>query len=99
MILRPSPTRRGRSFFPIEQRSGPVLKSPKVILALVLVQVLFSTLPVVVKVALRALSSPALALLRVTGAAVLFLILQRAITRERIHSWRDYGLLALYSLF
>jgi drug/metabolite transporter (DMT)-like permease len=75
------------------------LKSPRVILALVLVQVLFATLPVVVKVALRDLSSPALALLRVTGAAALFLVLQRSIVRERIRSWRDYGLLALYSLF
>jgi drug/metabolite transporter (DMT)-like permease len=75
------------------------LKSPKVILALVLVQVLFATLPVAVKVALRDLSSPALALLRVTGAAALFLVLQRTIVRERIHSLRDYGLLAVYSLF
>lgn len=75
------------------------MRSPKVLLALVMVQVLFSTLPVVVKVALRDLSSPSLALLRVTGAAMLFLVLQRTITRERIHSWRDYGLLALYSLF
>lgn len=99
MFLRPSPTRRGRSFFPCDERSGPVLKSPKVILALVLVQVLFATLPVVVKVALRDLSSPALALLRVTSAAALFLVLQRTMVRERIHSLRDYGLLALYSLF
>jgi drug/metabolite transporter (DMT)-like permease len=75
------------------------LRSPKVILALVMVQVLFATLPVVVKVVLRDLSSPALALLRVSGAAALFFILQSTLVRERIHSWRDYGLLALYSLF
>ena len=75
------------------------MKSPKVILALVLVQVLFATLPVVVKVALRDLSSPALALLRVSGAAALFLVLHRVTVHERIRSWRDYGLLALYSLF
>jgi drug/metabolite transporter (DMT)-like permease len=75
------------------------LKSPKVLLALVLVQVLFATLPVAVKVALRDLSSPALALLRVSGAAALFFVLQMTITRERVRSWRDYGLLALYSLF
>lgn len=99
MFLRPSPIRRGRSFFQFDQGKWPVLKSPRVILALVLVQVLFATLPVVVKVALRDLSSPALALLRVTGAAALFLVLQRTLVRERIHSWRDYGLLALYSLF
>lgn len=75
------------------------MKSPKVILALVLVQVLFATLPVAVKIALRDLSSPALALLRVSGAAALFFVLAATITRERIQSWRDYGLLALYSLF
>lgn len=75
------------------------MKSPKVLLALVLVQVLFATLPVAVKVALRDLSSPALALLRVSGAAALFFVLQMTITRERVRSWRDYGLLALYSLF
>ena len=75
------------------------MRSPKVILALLMVQVLFATLPVVVKVVLRDLSSPALALLRVTGAAALFLVLQSTLVRERVHSWRDYGLLALYSLF
>lgn len=75
------------------------MKSPKVILALVLVQVLFATLPVMVKVVLRDLSSPALALLRVAGAAALFFVLHASIVRERVHSWRDYGLLALYSLF
>lgn len=76
-----------------------MLKSPKIVIALVLVQVFFATLPIAVKVALRDLSSPALALLRVSGAALLFWILQRATVRERILSWRDYGLLAAYSLF
>lgn len=75
------------------------MKSPKVLLALLLVQVLFATLPVVVKVALRDLSSPALALLRVSGAAALFFVLQSTIARERVRGWRDYGLLAVYSLF
>jgi drug/metabolite transporter (DMT)-like permease len=75
------------------------LRSPKVILALVMVQVLFATLPVVVKVALRDLSPPVLALLRVGGAAALFFVLHGALVSERVHSWRDYGLLALYSLF
>lgn len=76
-----------------------MLKSPKVVVALVLVQVFFATLPIAVKVALRDLSSPALALLRVSGAALLFWVLQRVTIRERILSWRDYGLLAAYSLF
>jgi drug/metabolite transporter (DMT)-like permease len=75
------------------------VKSPKVILALVLVQVFFATLPIAVKIALRDLSSPSLALLRVTGATALFFVLQRALVGERIRSARDYGLLAVYSLF
>lgn len=76
-----------------------MLKSRKVIVALVLVQVFFATLPVAVKIALRDLSSPALALLRVAGAAALFWVLHRVTVRERVRSWRDYGLLAVYSLF
>jgi drug/metabolite transporter (DMT)-like permease len=75
------------------------VKSPKVVLALVLVQVLFATLPIAVKVALRDLTSPALALLRVAGAALLFWVIHRLTVREHIQSWRDYGLLAAYSLF
>lgn len=75
------------------------MKSPKVILALVLVQVFFSTLPIAVKLALRELSSPALALLRVGGAAALFFVLQRVVSGERVRSARDYALLATYSLF
>ncbi|HEX2077526.1 MAG TPA: DMT family transporter [Longimicrobium sp.] len=75
------------------------MKSPKVIAALVLVQVFFATLPIAVKLALRELSSPALALLRVAGAAALFFVLQRMVSGERIRSARDYALLATYSLF
>ena len=75
------------------------MKSPKVVVALVLVQVFFATLPIAVKLALRDLSSPALALLRVTGAAALFFVLQRIVSGERIRSARDYALLATYSLF
>lgn len=76
-----------------------MLKSPGVIVALLLVQVFFATLPIAVKVALRDLSSPALALMRVAGAAALFWVLHRATVRGRVRSWRDYGLLAAYSLF
>jgi len=65
----------------------------------VLVQVFFATLPIAVKVVLRELSSPALALLRVGGAAALFWVLHRVTVQGRVRSWRDYGLLALYSLF
>jgi drug/metabolite transporter (DMT)-like permease len=69
------------------------------IVALLLVQLFFATLPIAVKVALRELSSPALALLRVAGAAALFWIIHRLSVHERIASWADYGRLALYSVF
>jgi drug/metabolite transporter (DMT)-like permease len=70
-----------------------------VFVALVAVQVLFATLPIAVKVALREFSSPGLALLRVTGATLLFILLQRTLVGERIHGRRDYLELALYSVF
>lgn len=76
-----------------------MLKSPRVVIALVLVQVFFATLPIAVKVVLRDLSSPALALLRVAGAAALFWVLHRVTVRERVRSRRDFGRLAVYSLF
>lgn len=67
--------------------------------ALVMVQVFFATLPIAVKIALRDLSSPSIALLRVAGGAALFLILQRIISGERVRSGADYARLALYALF
>jgi drug/metabolite transporter (DMT)-like permease len=73
--------------------------SRSTLLALLLVQLFFATLPIAVKVALRDLSPPALALLRVGGAAALFALLHRATVRERIRSGGDYLRLALYSLF
>lgn len=69
-----------------------------VVLVLVLVQVLFGTLPIAIKFALRDLSSPALTLLRVGGAALLFILISRLTLRERIRSKRDYALLAFFSL-
>lgn len=42
------------------------------------------------------MSAPTLALLRVSGAAILFLILQRVFVRERVKSLGDYARLALY---
>ncbi|HEX8394058.1 MAG TPA: DMT family transporter [Longimicrobium sp.] len=67
--------------------------------ALVLVQVFFATLPIAVKVALRDLSSPALALIRVSGAALLFVVIHQSTVRERVRGRRDILLLAVYSLF
>lgn len=70
-----------------------------VVFALLAVQLLFATLPIAVKIALRDLSSPALALLRVAGAALLFVVIQRALVVERIRSRADYARLAVYAVF
>jgi drug/metabolite transporter (DMT)-like permease len=67
-------------------------------LALIAVQIMFGTWPIVGKYALRVLPSTALVAFRVCGAAVAFLILQRAMGRVRILCKRDYAKLALYSL-
>lgn len=68
-------------------------------MALLGVQLFFGTLPIAVKVALRELSSPALALARCAGAAVLFVALHATLVREPVRSRRDYGLLAAYAVF
>jgi drug/metabolite transporter (DMT)-like permease len=67
--------------------------------ALLFVQLFFGTLPIAVKLALRELASPALALLRVGGASLLFVALHGTLVRERVRGRRDYGLLALYAVF
>lgn len=66
--------------------------------ALFMVQVMFGTWPIVGKIALRALPSTALVALRVCGASIAFLILQRIIGSVRIVSRRDYARLLLYSI-
>jgi drug/metabolite transporter (DMT)-like permease len=65
---------------------------------LLLTQVIFATLPIAVKVALRDLSTPSIALVRVVGAALLFVALHLALVRERVRSPADYARLALYGL-
>jgi drug/metabolite transporter (DMT)-like permease len=67
--------------------------------ALLGVQLFFGTLPIAVKLALRELTSPALALARCAGAAALFLVLHITLVRERVQSRRDYALLAVYAVF
>jgi drug/metabolite transporter (DMT)-like permease len=67
--------------------------------ALIAVQLLFATAPIAVKIALRELSSPTLALLRALGAAALFMILHRLLSGRRVHPRRDYLRLAGYALF
>lgn len=70
----------------------------KVYAALVAVQVIFATLPIAAKIALRELGSPALCLLRVSGAALVFVILQRILVGEKIRELRDYRDLAFFSI-
>ena len=74
-------------------------ETARVYTALVFVQIFFGVLPIAVKVALREMTSPALALLRVAGAALLFRALHAALVRERIRDRRDYRMLAAYAVF
>jgi drug/metabolite transporter (DMT)-like permease len=68
-------------------------------LALIAVQVLFGSWPIVGKIALRAMPPTALAAFRVCGAALAFVLLQRALGRaRRVVARKDYARLALYSL-
>jgi drug/metabolite transporter (DMT)-like permease len=69
-----------------------------VFVALVFVQVLFSTLPIAAKIALDELSSPAITLIRVSIAAFIFRIIQRLTVHERIERRSDYLRLAYYSV-
>jgi drug/metabolite transporter (DMT)-like permease len=79
------------------KRLGRV-KNRSVIVALVIVQVLFSTLPIAAKIALRELSSPSIVLVRVTVAALIFFLIQRLTIHERIRSRQDFIRLAGYSV-
>jgi drug/metabolite transporter (DMT)-like permease len=67
-------------------------------LALIAVQLMFGTWPIVGKIALRVLPSAGLVVLRVVGAALAFLFLQRALGRAQKIRKSDYLRLALYSL-
>ncbi|MBD0371511.1 MAG: DMT family transporter [Pyrinomonadaceae bacterium] len=66
--------------------------------ALFMVQVMFGTWPIFGKIALRALPPTALVALRVTGAAVAFLILQRIMGSVRVVGRKDFARLTLYSI-
>jgi drug/metabolite transporter (DMT)-like permease len=74
------------------------VKNKSVVVALIFVQVLFSTLPIAAKIALRELSSPSIVLVRVVLAALIFFLIQRVTVHERIRSRRDFVRLAVYSL-
>jgi drug/metabolite transporter (DMT)-like permease len=74
------------------------LTSRSVIVALLVVQLLFATLPIAAKIALQELSSPAITLVRVTVAALVFLLIHQLTIKERIASRADYLRLAYYSV-
>ena len=67
-------------------------------LALIAVQVMFGTWPIVGKIALRAISSTGLVALRVGGAAIAFTLLQRKLGQLRLMPKRDFAWLTLCSM-
>jgi drug/metabolite transporter (DMT)-like permease len=67
-------------------------------LALIAVQIMFATWPIIGKIALRAIPSTGLVALRVAGAALAFSLLQRTQKSTPFRSKSDYVRLALYSL-
>ena len=67
-------------------------------LALIAVQLMFGTWPIVGKIALRIFSSAGLVAFRVAGAAMALLIIQRAAGRVRITRKSDLARFGLYSL-
>jgi drug/metabolite transporter (DMT)-like permease len=75
------------------------LSKTKVYGALLAVQLFFATLPIALKLLFRELSSPSIALLRVMGAAVLFVFVQRIMLGERVRGWRDHAAIALFAVF
>src|SRR5678815_5793797 len=67
-------------------------------LALIAVQLIFGTWPIVGKVALRAMSSSGLVAFRVAGAAIVFLLLQGKLGELRKLPARDLALLTISSM-
>ncbi|HYO99681.1 MAG TPA: DMT family transporter [Pyrinomonadaceae bacterium] len=66
--------------------------------ALVAVQLIFGTWPVVGKIALRSLPSTGLVTFRIVGATIAFLLIRRVTGHVPVKSRSDYWRLALYSL-
>ena len=67
-------------------------------LALIAVQILFGTWPILGKLALRSMSSPMLVCFRVTGAAIALLLIQRSLTPLFKMPGKDLGWLVLCSV-
>lgn len=59
---------------------------------------MFGSWPIVGKIALRALPSTGIVALRISGAALIFIILQLALGQMRVPAKRDLAWMALYSL-
>lgn len=80
--------------------TSPVLANSQAAphLALIAVQLMFGSWPIVGKIALRALPSTGLVAFRLTGAAIILLVLQRLLGQLRVPARRDLAWLALYSL-
>ncbi|HEY9405101.1 MAG TPA: DMT family transporter [Pyrinomonadaceae bacterium] len=66
--------------------------------ALVAVQLIFGTWPIVGKLVLRALPATGLVTFRIVGAAIAFILIRRATESTRIERRSDYARLVLYSL-
>ena len=67
-------------------------------LALLVVQIMFGTWPILGKVAMRSMSSTSLVCFRIFGAAIVFTLLQRKLGELRQLPWRVLAWLALSSL-
>jgi drug/metabolite transporter (DMT)-like permease len=63
-------------------------------LALIAVQFLFASLPVVAKFVLPSISPPGIVFFRVTGSAVAFFLIHRTLVREPVRNRRDLAALA-----
>ncbi|HEV7903723.1 MAG TPA: DMT family transporter, partial [Pyrinomonadaceae bacterium] len=66
--------------------------------ALIAVQLIFGTWPIVGKIALRSLPSTGLVTFRVVGATLAFLLIRRATAHVPVKGKGDFARLALYSL-
>jgi drug/metabolite transporter (DMT)-like permease len=67
-------------------------------LALIAVQLIFGTWPIIGKIALRSMTTTELVALRVGGATIAFLILRRTLGRMPVQRRSDYARLALCSV-
>jgi len=67
-------------------------------LALIVVQLLFGTWPILGKIVLKNMSTTSLIAFRLAGATIVFLIIQRNLSVVLQMPWRDWGMVVLSSL-